>query len=414
MKDPTLWTGCYGEQLTGYIVKEAFAHPAKFSKRLIERIYDHALAQGWLKPGDLVGDPFGGVGVGGIAAAYRGLAWIGCELEGKFVHLARQNFELHRYKLAYLGKPLPQIVQGDSRQFARIVGEVAASVTSPPYNKPFSQDHHGNKGGKRPTGQAPSSDRGAFIQYGQTHGQIEGLKNGTVDGAITSPPYASIAAGAGGLNTKPPKHSGQQGGRSAQSVSQNSDQRYGDTSGQISKLADGVVTSPPWEKNCEGSRKASKFKDAAATLKCNRGHGASDEAVLSQAQRDMQKTYGESPGNIGQTQKETYWQAMATVYGQCFDAIKPGGVLAVVVKDYVKDKKVVLFCDDTRRLLEHLGFVLLEEVQALLSETKEHADLFAGAITIRKERKSFFRRLAEFKGSPRIDWETVLFLRKPQ
>lgn len=31
----------------------------------------------------------------------------------------------------------------------------------------------------------------------------------------------------------------------------------------------------------------------------------------------------------------------------------------------------------------------------------------------RVERKSFFRRLAEKKGSPRIDWETVLCMVKP-
>jgi hypothetical protein len=30
-----------------------------------------------------------------------------------------------------------------------------------------------------------------------------------------------------------------------------------------------------------------------------------------------------------------------------------------------------------------------------------------------KERKSFFRRLSEKKGSPRIDWEDVICLEKP-
>lgn len=30
----------------------------------------------------------------------------------------------------------------------------------------------------------------------------------------------------------------------------------------------------------------------------------------------------------------------------------------------------------------------------------------------RKERKSFFRRLAEKKGSPRIDWEDILCMEK--
>jgi len=38
--------------------------------------------------------------------------------------------------------------------------------------------------------------------------------------------------------------------------------------------------------------------------------------------------------------------------------------------------------------------------------------LFGHKIVKRKERKSFFRRLAESKGSPRIDHETVLCMVK--
>ena len=37
---------------------------------------------------------------------------------------------------------------------------------------------------------------------------------------------------------------------------------------------------------------------------------------------------------------------------------------------------------------------------------------FGQTITEKKERKSFFRRLAERKGSPAIDYEVVLCMRK--
>lgn len=41
-------------------------------------------------------------------------------------------------------------------------------------------------------------------------------------------------------------------------------------------------------------------------------------------------------------------------------------------------------------------------------------DMFSGqAVTKRTERKSFFRRLAESKGSPRIDYEEVIWVQKP-
>jgi hypothetical protein len=47
----------------------------------------------------------------------------------------------------------------------------------------------------------------------------------------------------------------------------------------------------------------------------------------------------------------------------------------------------------------------------LVKETHDNG-LF-GEIVEKKERKSFFRRLAESKGSPPIDYETVLCMRKP-
>ena len=39
------WYGCYSNGWQGEITPEAFAHPAKFSRILIRRIYEHALQQ---------------------------------------------------------------------------------------------------------------------------------------------------------------------------------------------------------------------------------------------------------------------------------------------------------------------------------------------------------------------------------
>jgi len=104
---------------------------------------------------------------------------------------------------------------------------------------------------------------------------------------------------------------------------------------------------------------------------------------------------------------------MAKVYHQCFLALKPGGVLCVVMKDYVKKGQRVPLCDDTARLLTATGFTVIERVRAMLVKSRSRPSLFGGEITRTKERKSFFRRLAESKGSPRIDWEEVLFAKKP-
>jgi hypothetical protein len=100
---------------------------------------------------------------------------------------------------------------------------------------------------------------------------------------------------------------------------------------------------------------------------------------------------------------------MAQVYAQCLQALRPGGVLACVIKSYVKQGKIVPLPDQTWQLLLHLGFLPLERVRAMLVKEHETPGLF-GQVKTKTERKSFFRRLAEKKGSPAIDYEEVLFV----
>lgn len=721
------WHGCYDDGWRGAITDESFQHPAKMARGLLERIVTHGFTRGWWKLGDVIGDPFGGIGSTGLIGAYHGLRVVSVELEPKFVRLSHGNFFLHLDRLQTLDAPLPIFLQGDSRRFAEIVGPVASLMTSPPYgwrtepgrrgnaerearlpaadrmgasahgdgyghtegqigcmgngdfaavlsSPPYAQavntrngidvskcekagktsqahgrgygaetgqiaecavgnigavlssppyagaesavGHHNgidysksSNGGKSataarqaageaygresgqiaslPTGDVagvvtsppfsvdqPCASQSKFTYYndmkspkkrdhqmasagniqalavgavdsvitsppyqdsrltgernfqsqkmpdaqrasenpgegyGKTDGQISGLAGGTVKGVITSPPFRdcrsdttksqptkgggpcaerhhTTQAGAGygqaegqidalptgslsGLVTSPPyadtaveKHSAgvdmrknwetyrQSGGglsydgyvlcsppyadglshgggrEMKQPHSERHDKNldamlrgYGEEPGQIGGVrsigtVDGAVTSPPWENNVEGAMRGDKWKDPSKALLAGRGNGASDEARLRQLERDNAKTYGTSDGQIGQEKAETYWQAMLQVYRQCFLAIRPGGVMAIVVKDYVKDKKRVPLCDQTLQLLEHIGFEPVERIRAMLVKETKRQGLF-GEHHEKRERKSFFRRLAEAKGSPRIDWEEVLVVRVPE
>ena len=105
------WDGCYEKNWKGLIVPEAFKHPAKFSRSLIKRIYEHAKEMGWIKEGDWVLDPFGGVALGALDAIRIGLIWVGVELEEKFVKLGEQNIEFWKT----MGIGTARIIQGDSR-----------------------------------------------------------------------------------------------------------------------------------------------------------------------------------------------------------------------------------------------------------------------------------------------------------
>ena len=188
-----------------------------------------------------------------------------------------------------------------------------------------------------------------IIQGDSRH--IAELLREVMTGAVTSPPYANSLEQAGGIDPTKSRH--RRGGPNSQI--NRSDTRYGATPGQIGAMAEGSATSP-----------------------------------------------------------ETYWTAMRQVYTSMHQALRPGSVMAVVVKDYVKHGRRVPLCDRMAHLLEACGYEVLVRVRAML--VKEHhvgVDLFSGAEVRKKtERKSFFRRLAEKKGSPGIDWEEIIFARR--
>jgi hypothetical protein len=176
---------------------------------------------------------------------------------------------------------------------------------------------------------------------------------------------------------------------------------YGVTEGQLGAMKEGeissVITSPPY--GCDTDR-------------CiPHGNKRADDVG------GFRNFYSDDPANLGNPRgahgEDTYWSAVAEIYRQGFLALKPGGYMACVVKSYVKAGKIVPLPEQTWELLQHVGFEPVERVRAMLVKEDSHPGLFDGPVVKKTERKSFFRRLAEKKGSPAIDFEEVLFLRKP-
>ncbi|MFH1627493.1 MAG: DNA methyltransferase [Pseudomonadota bacterium] len=332
------WQGCYDGNWNGLIVPEAFSHPAKFAPGLIRRIYQHCLEQGYVRKGETIVDPFGGIGAGGIMAAYAGLSWIGVELETKFVTLAIENFEMHKYPCSRMGYPQPAIIQGDSRRLSQVLQEADLIATSPPFVDCLHQTEGGMLTPHQRADHGRNENAASVLarDYGTTPGQIGGMKAGDVGAVVTSPPYEGTELQGG------PTKDGQ-----------------GYTGG----------------KRC--------FNE-----------------------------YGITDGQIGAEKSESYWQAVADVYRECWKILKPGGVIVVVLKSYIKQGRRVPLPMQTLKLLIHLGFEPLERIKAMLVKETVTAGLF-GDVRKVKERKSFFRRLAESKGSPAIDWEEALICRKP-
>lgn len=450
----------------------------------------------------------------------------------KSTHRYKGNFELHQEHWALLGKPRPVMLQGDSRKLRQVLsgrlaecvvssppyagdsgksdrtghkraerraletgyrqglgcfknsesygqadgqlgampeGRIDTVISSPPYNLPMSQDHNGKHGGARGT---TPSEKGAFVKYGNTEGQLEGMPMGNVDAVISSPPFSPT-------NCQPAKVRGKSMGvRKDYPSGERPEDNYGDTNGQLGNMkqgsVDAVVSSPPYSTNTihgRGGIKAEMFKDQKRVGKTSHAVGSREmdeygnstgqlgampagevDAVVSSPPYEgcpieqthmtsnkrgdpsnqnyrpswtkklnegyavTKRPYGETDGQLGSKDSETFWEAARDIVLECHAVLKPGGIAVWVVKDFVRNKKRVRFSDDWIKLCEACGFKLIRHAHAMLVKETRTTNLFGEETIKRVERKSFFRRLHEQKldagDERRIDHEDVVFFRK--
>jgi len=389
----TKWHNCYGESWKDIIVPEAFSHPAKMSYGLLKRILAHAQEQGWLN--GIILDPFGGIGSMGILGAYEGYQVICVELERKFVDLAIENFVLHENAWEKLGCPLPVMIQGDSRRLCEVVEKADCIIGSPPFGSSLESKDREFREKSTPGRTNQCSD------YGQTPGQLGAMKPGKVDMVLSSPPYAETLKGDGTQNETAAESRdkrrtpGGSLGQSQRTQGYGSQENLGNLkSGDV----DCVISSPPFDTHVGGDlRVDNKKRKTGGDLCMSSG-----------------KNFGHSPGQLLQEQGDTFWSAAKIIVEQCHQILKPGGHAIWVVKSFVRNKKIVDFPGDWQRLCENAGFKTVCIHHAMLVKETTHETLFGHTEVKRKERKSFFRRLAESKGSPKIDFEVVLCMSRKE
>jgi DNA modification methylase len=258
----------------------------------------------------------------------------------------------------------------------------SGAVTSPPYPMP-----EGGACGVAKRGYGPD---GADKVGNRTYSPR------TVSGAITSPPYTdSISSNKG---TFDPEKFVKPGGPHSQA---NIPSRYSKSHGQIGNLRDargdidGVLSSPPYEdseQKCDGQKaRWTTGKDAA-----------------------LLRRKGDYVPQSSMGRGETYLSAILAVYRELHAVLKPQGVVCLVTKNPVKAGAIRRLDADTIRLMEAAGFTLIERKMAMLTEDLgEQGRLEGGTDKIRRERKSFFKRLFERKRPDlAVDHEDVMFFRK--
>jgi hypothetical protein len=404
--------GLYRDSWTGVIVPEAFAHPAKYSRALIRFIYQHVIDCGWIKPGDSVVDPFGGVALGGLDAMRHGLHWTGRELEEKFVGLGNQNIALWNDRYSRMPNwGTARLVQGDSRNLASALSAADCCVSSPPYSeslKPETEEQTRNKQQRialsksiydgRKLEEPSAGKAGLGGGYGTAEGNLGAMKEGDLRLAISSPPYSESMNRAGGIDPDKSTHIG-----GPHSQMNRSDTRYGAADGQLGAMKEGehsmAITSPPYNppmsQDHNGSKRGTTPSEKGAFVKYDNTGGrleglpmdGFDAAISSppyesgcqQTGHDLHPdrmdgryvpsaVYSDEPDNLGNQRGETFWSASRIILEQLHQVLMPDAHAVFVVKAFVRNKQIVDFPSQWAQLCEAVGFNLVHHHKALLTE----------------------------------------------
>jgi len=362
--DPTPGFGRYKPFL-----ESAIAHPAKMNTKLLEFLIDKFTRQG-----DTVLDPMCGSGSTGVVAALRGRHAVQVDIEKKFVDWAEEARRKVEAQATLTPKGRIQNICGDARKLSELLKNVDVVVTSPPYGKAQTGSGIAKKGyqGSKHSPTDLVGKRSYMPDKFESEENISRLPMGEVDVVITSPPFAD------GFKHNPQdkekrlqklieveKNAVKKGQKWAMSSKealerrlQRQDNGYGEKKENIGNLPfqpDAIITSPPYEGSLEGGSRHTK------------GGIASRDPALAQTGTYATRMsfgvpvgYSASKDNIGNFKKETYLEAMLKVYMEMYKVLKPNGLAIIVIKPFIRQKRVVDLPYHTWLLLKKVGFKLVK------------------------------------------------------
>ncbi|KKN19271.1 hypothetical protein LCGC14_0947360 [marine sediment metagenome] len=108
----------------------------------------------------------------------------------------------------------------------------------------------------------------------------------------------------------------------------------------IPDLADHIIFSPPYASIMKKGKKLDKMS----------------ADVLG----DRAWEYSESPLNLGVMNDFIWAQEMEGIYRKCYETLKPGGTMSIIVKDHMKDRKRVELSKAARDACLRAGFIELD------------------------------------------------------
>lgn len=223
-------------------------------------------------------------------------------------------------------------------------GEIDAVVTSPPYSEALSTKAGGGSKdvlhGRGIIGRGAAGD--SPVPYSEDEKQIGNMPHGSIDAVVTSPPYIPEDRRRTISHAEHEERRGFKETGFRSTYGDGKSENYGDPEANVGDprpygQVDNVITSPPYEGALE--------------------HRGGNQQI---GEDKGMSPYTDDPDNIGNMKEETYTQAMYDIYHQCWLALREGGTMVLITKNFCRQKRPVRLDLDTIRLAELAGFYLLE------------------------------------------------------
>ena len=221
-------------------------------------------------------------------------------------------------------------------------------------------------------------------------GDARCLPLNSADHAIFSPPWQNIDAQVSADKFADPEGFAERssehyrdGSRSGHYASKEAILKHmNKNTNRYTRPVDAIVTSPPYQE-----RKAYEGQELQENQRIQQGGFATLPHAVST-----------NTENIGNKRGEAYWESMRLVYSECHRVLRPGGIMALVLKGFTRDGQYVDLPAQTQALCESLGFT--------------HFDTWA-----RELWSLSFWRILQRRRSPdtfdgRLNYEYVLAFRK--
>jgi len=207
-------------------------------------------------------------------------------------------------------------------------GQVNKIIASPPFGGKV--QHKTNYLGKQ--------KRESGFEYSDNPENIGNMPHGQIDKVITSPPYSEIRMDGGGKDRAGMKPYTDEPADTWRT--QRDQKNIGNLPhGKIDK----VISSPPYEEGI--------------------GHGRGRNKELTRSKKIYIKgrdSYSKGKTNIGSLTGKTYLGEMLRVYQECYRVLKPAGLMILITKDFIRNKKRVRLGEDTIKLCQIAGFTFKE------------------------------------------------------